>query len=172
VPCRRDLPPIVAAGDLYLAGSEGWWCELGAGLAAGAVGGEVRVNIERISAVTLKVASMANSVRFYRDVLGMQIIYGGEEDCFSSFGMKEGKGPILNLEQGHSVTDWGRLLVRCGRGCDLGIPVGKRISSGECAGRSVGRTIFPYARSGWPRVVVCTSIATSEDLVRSVEPEK
>ena len=53
---------------------------------------------------------MANSVRFYRDVLGMQIIYGGEEDCFSSFGMKEGKGPILNLEQGHSVTDWGRLI--------------------------------------------------------------
>ena len=110
VPCRRDLPAIVAAGDLYLAGSEGWWCELGAGLTAGVVGGEVRVNIERISAVTLKVASMANSVRFYRDVLGMQIIYGGEEDCFSSFRMKEGKGPILNLEQGHSVTDWGRLI--------------------------------------------------------------
>ena len=37
VPCRRDLPAIVAAGDLYLAGSEGWWCELGAGLTAGAV---------------------------------------------------------------------------------------------------------------------------------------
>jgi len=30
---------------------------------------------------------MANSVRFYRDVLGMEIIYGGEEDCFSSFRM-------------------------------------------------------------------------------------
>ena len=105
------LPAIVAAGDLYLAGSEGLWCELGAGLTAGVVGGEVRVNIERISAVTLKVASMANSVPFYRDVLGMQIIYGGEEDCFSSFRMNEGKGPILNLEQGHSVTDWGRLIL-------------------------------------------------------------
>ena len=110
MPCRRDLPAIVAAGDLYLAGSEGWWCELGAGLTAGVVGGEVRVNIERISAVTLKVASMTNSVRFYRDVLGMEIIYGGEDDCFSSFRTKEGAGPILNLEQGHSVTDWGRLI--------------------------------------------------------------
>ena len=34
----------------------------------------MRVNIERISAVTLKVASMTNSVRFYRDVLGMVVI--------------------------------------------------------------------------------------------------
>jgi len=68
------------------------------------------VNIEKISAVTLKVASMANSVRFYRDVLGMQIIYGGEEDCFSSFRTNEGKGPILNLQKGHSVSDWGRLI--------------------------------------------------------------
>ena len=68
------------------------------------------MNIETISAVTLKVASMTNSVRFYRDVLRMQIIYGGEEDCFSSFRTNEGKGPILNLEQGHSVTDWGRLI--------------------------------------------------------------
>src|SRR4029077_719514 len=51
-------------------------------------------------------------------------------------------------------------------------PAGERISSGESAGRSVGRTIFPYARSGWPRVVVCASIATSEGLARSVEPEK
>ena len=73
-------------------------------------GGGVRVNIERISAVTLKVASMTNSVRFYRDVLGMQIIYGGEDDCFSSFRTKEGKDPILNLERGGSVTDWGRLI--------------------------------------------------------------
>ncbi len=70
----------------------------------------MRVNIERISAVTLKVASMTNSVRFYRDVLGMQIIFGGEDDCFSSFRTKEGKGPILNLEQGRSVTGWGRLI--------------------------------------------------------------
>jgi catechol 2,3-dioxygenase-like lactoylglutathione lyase family enzyme len=67
------------------------------------------VNIEKISAVTLKVAGMRNSVCFYRDVLGMEIIYGGEDACFSSFRAKEGKGPILNLEQGRSVPGWGRL---------------------------------------------------------------
>jgi catechol 2,3-dioxygenase-like lactoylglutathione lyase family enzyme len=70
----------------------------------------VRVNIEKISAVTLKVASMTNSVRFYRDVLGMEIIYGGEDTYFSSLRTKDGKGPILNLEQGRSVTGWGRLI--------------------------------------------------------------
>jgi catechol 2,3-dioxygenase-like lactoylglutathione lyase family enzyme len=69
------------------------------------------VNIERISAVMLKVASMRNAVRFYRDVLGMEIIYGGEDACFSSFRTKEGKGPILNLEQGHSATGWARLIL-------------------------------------------------------------
>jgi catechol 2,3-dioxygenase-like lactoylglutathione lyase family enzyme len=70
----------------------------------------VRVNIEKISAVTLKVASMKNSVRFYRDVLGMEIIYGGENGYFSSLRTKDGKGPILNLEQGRSVTGWGRMI--------------------------------------------------------------
>jgi catechol 2,3-dioxygenase-like lactoylglutathione lyase family enzyme len=70
----------------------------------------VRVNIEKISAVTFKVGSMTNSVRFYRDVLGMEIIYGGEDDCFSSLRTQGEKGPILNLEQGYSVTGWGRLI--------------------------------------------------------------
>jgi catechol 2,3-dioxygenase-like lactoylglutathione lyase family enzyme len=53
------------------------------------------VDIEKISAVTLKVASMTNSVRFYRDVLGLEIIYGGEDTYFSSLCTKDGKGPIL-----------------------------------------------------------------------------
>jgi catechol 2,3-dioxygenase-like lactoylglutathione lyase family enzyme len=53
---------------------------------------------------------MTVAVRFYRDVLGMEIIYGGEDDCFSSLRTKDEKGPILNLEQGRSVTGWGRLI--------------------------------------------------------------
>ena len=68
------------------------------------------MNIEKISVVTLKVASMTNSVRFYRDVLGMEIIYGGEDGYFSSLRTKDRKGPILNLEQGRSVTGWGRMI--------------------------------------------------------------
>ena len=42
------------------------------------------MRIEKIPAVTLKVASMRNSVRFYKDVLGMEIIFGGEDGSFSS----------------------------------------------------------------------------------------
>src|SRR5258707_14815520 len=35
--------------------------------------------IEKISAVTLRVANMTESVRFYRDVLGIELLYGGED---------------------------------------------------------------------------------------------
>ena len=68
------------------------------------------MSIEKISAVTLKVASMRTSVRFYKDVLGMEIIYGGEDGSFSSLRAQDGNAPILNLEQGHSVPDWGRMI--------------------------------------------------------------
>jgi len=68
------------------------------------------VRIEKISAVTLKVASMRNSVRFYGDVLGMEVIYGGEDGSFSSLRANDGSAPILNLEQGRSVTSWGRMI--------------------------------------------------------------
>jgi catechol 2,3-dioxygenase-like lactoylglutathione lyase family enzyme len=71
---------------------------------------EVQVDVERISAVTLRVANMGSSVRFYRDVLGLEIIYGGEEAYFSSLRTKDGKDPILNLEQGQPGTEWGRLI--------------------------------------------------------------
>jgi hypothetical protein len=53
---------------------------------------------------------MTNSVRFYRDALGMQIIYGGDDTYFSSLRTKDEKGPILNLERSHSVNSWGRLI--------------------------------------------------------------
>jgi len=66
--------------------------------------------VEKISAVTLKVASMRTSVRFYKDVLGMEIIYGGEDGSFSSLRAKDAEYPILNLEQGYSVPGWGRMI--------------------------------------------------------------
>ena len=49
------------------------------------------MTVEKISAVPLKVASMPTSVRFYRDLLGLEIIYGGEEASFSSLRTKHGK---------------------------------------------------------------------------------
>ena len=68
------------------------------------------MTVEKISAVTLKVASMPISVRFYRDLLGLEIIYGGEDAFFSSLRAKQRKDTILNLEQGTAVTQWGRLI--------------------------------------------------------------
>jgi catechol 2,3-dioxygenase-like lactoylglutathione lyase family enzyme len=68
--------------------------------------------IERISAVTFRVANMTESVRFYRDVLGMELLYGGEDAGFSSLRPKDAQSAILNLEQGDRVTRWDRLLRR------------------------------------------------------------
>ncbi|MGH9545438.1 MAG: VOC family protein [Terriglobales bacterium] len=66
--------------------------------------------VESISAVTFRVANMRSSVRFYRDVLGMELVYGGEDVGFSSLRAKGAEYPILNLEQGRAVTGWGRMI--------------------------------------------------------------
>jgi catechol 2,3-dioxygenase-like lactoylglutathione lyase family enzyme len=68
------------------------------------------MSVEKISAVTLKVTSMQASLQFYRDLLGMEVIYGGEHGCFSSLRTWNPKDPILNLEQGRAMTQWGRLI--------------------------------------------------------------
>ena len=65
--------------------------------------------VEKISAVTLRVANMQASVRFYKDVLGLEIIYGGEGSSFTSLRTKDGD-PILNLERGNTGIRWGRLI--------------------------------------------------------------
>jgi catechol 2,3-dioxygenase-like lactoylglutathione lyase family enzyme len=67
--------------------------------------------VEKISAVTLRVADMQRSVRFYRDFLGMELLYGAEDDAgFCSLRAKDCSAPILNLEQGRSVPGWGRMI--------------------------------------------------------------
>ena len=53
---------------------------------------------------------MTQSVRFYRDVLGMELLYGGEGTGFSSLRAKDIQSTILNLEQGKPVPRWGRLI--------------------------------------------------------------
>ena len=55
------------------------------------------MTVEKISAVTFRVSNMKASVRFYGDVLGMEIIYGGEDGSFSSLRAKDANTPILNL---------------------------------------------------------------------------
>lgn len=70
----------------------------------------MRPTIEKISAVTLRVVNMTASVRFYRDVLDMELLYGGEGTGFSSLRARDTQSAILNLEQGKPVTRWGRLI--------------------------------------------------------------
>jgi catechol 2,3-dioxygenase-like lactoylglutathione lyase family enzyme len=68
------------------------------------------MKIERISAVTFRVSNMKASVQFYRDVLGMELLYGGEGAAFSSLRARDSDSAILNLEQGKPVDGWGRLI--------------------------------------------------------------
>src|SRR6266478_6517321 len=70
------------------------------------------LRVEKISAVTFRVSNMKSSVQFYRDVLGMEVLYGGEDARFSSLRAKNASAhtlgdvveialrriPILNLE--------------------------------------------------------------------------
>src|ERR1700686_335721 len=67
--------------------------------------------IEKISAITFRVLNMKASVQFYRNVLGMELLYGGERACFSSLRAKDSESAILNLERGDSVSQWGRLIL-------------------------------------------------------------
>jgi catechol 2,3-dioxygenase-like lactoylglutathione lyase family enzyme len=70
----------------------------------------MKPTIETISAVTLRVSNMTESVRFYRDVLGIELLYGGEGTRFSSLHARDAQSAILNLEQGEAATRWGRLI--------------------------------------------------------------
>jgi catechol 2,3-dioxygenase-like lactoylglutathione lyase family enzyme len=70
--------------------------------------------IEKISAITFRVLNMKASVQFYRNVLGMELLYGGEWASFSSLRTSDSESAILNLEQGASVPQWGRLIFYVG----------------------------------------------------------
>jgi hypothetical protein len=49
---------------------------------------------------------MKRSVQFYRDVLGMELLFGGETAGFSSLRARETDSAILNLEKGVPVDGW------------------------------------------------------------------
>src|SRR5438045_9741192 len=68
------------------------------------------IMVEKISAVTFQVSNMKASVQFYRDVLGMEVLYAGGTAGFSSLRAKDADSAILNLEQGERVNGWGRLI--------------------------------------------------------------
>ena len=66
--------------------------------------------IKKISAITFRVSNMKCSVQFYRNLLGMELLYGGEQASFSSLRANDAESTILNLEQGDTVSQWGRLI--------------------------------------------------------------
>jgi len=71
------------------------------------------LNVRSISAITLAVADMARSVDFYRDKVGLELLYGGGGASFSSF--KVGEGYINLTIDTHLLPEggrtwWGRLI--------------------------------------------------------------
>ncbi len=107
----------------------------------------MELTIEEISAVIMRVANMMKSVRFYRDVLGMELLFGGEDAGFSSLRAKDTQSAILNLEQGDTVTGWGRLVFHVTNVDAFWTQLNERgIPSRNSTRRLLGRTLFPYVQ--------------------------
>ena len=68
------------------------------------------MNVEKISAITIKVNDMARSMRFYNTLLGLKVLCGGENAYFSSLQTLRAKDTILNLEKGSVTPAWGRIM--------------------------------------------------------------
>jgi catechol 2,3-dioxygenase-like lactoylglutathione lyase family enzyme len=113
------------------------------------------------------VVNMMESVRFYRDVLGMELLYGGEDAGFSSLRAKDAQSAILNLEQGDTVTRWGRLVFHVTDVDGLWTYLNERGFDPAIPRRFLGRTLFPHARSRRPPVVVCASATMTRGELRS-----
>src|SRR2546425_8349611 len=85
------------------------------------------IMVEKISAVTLRVSNMKASVQFYRDVLGMELLYVGTSRSFSSVLLMTCSSPA-----GISVTS----RSRCPSLGALGLPLAPQPTGRETAGFS------------------------------------
>ena len=65
--------------------------------------------VESISAITLAVTDMERSVVFYRDHVGLEMLYGGEQASFTSFKVGDGYVNLIFSEQ--EPQWWGRLIL-------------------------------------------------------------
>ena len=70
----------------------------------------MKARIEKVSAITLNVADMRRSLLFYRDVLGLEVLYGGLNADFSSLCIPGTESPIINLQLGQPPAGWGRII--------------------------------------------------------------
>ena len=69
---------------------------------------ESKLTVQSISAITLAVADMARSVAFYRDCLGLPLLYGGPDAAFASF--RVGAGYLNLTGQSPDFAWWGRAI--------------------------------------------------------------
>ena len=67
------------------------------------------MGVETISAITLAVTDMARSVVFYRDFVGLEMLYGGEETSFTSF--RVGGAYVNLILREEKPAWWGRLIL-------------------------------------------------------------
>ena len=65
--------------------------------------------VQQISAVTLAVRDMARAVDFYRNKVGMELLYGGETASFTSFQVGGGYLNLILVPEG-GWSWWGRLI--------------------------------------------------------------
>ena len=71
---------------------------------------EARMTVTSISAITLSVTNMTRSVDFYRSTIGLNLLYGGTSDSFTSFQIGPG---FLNLisNVNTEIHWWGRVIL-------------------------------------------------------------
>jgi catechol 2,3-dioxygenase-like lactoylglutathione lyase family enzyme len=117
--------------------------------------------IEKISAITFRVSNMKAAVQFYRNLLWHGAAYGGEQASFSSLRANNSESAILNLEQGDTVSRWGRLIFHVRDVDAFWTHLKERGFHPEIPRDSSWGALFPHARSGWPRSVVCSAVALS-----------
>ena len=66
------------------------------------------MTVQRISAVTFAVRNMARSVVFYRDQVGLTLLYGGETAEFTSF--QVGDNYLNIMLNAAEISWWGRTI--------------------------------------------------------------
>ncbi len=66
------------------------------------------MTVQSISAVTLGVHDMARSVVFYREGIGLKMLYGGESAAFTSFRVGDGYLNLISTDR--PLTWWGRTI--------------------------------------------------------------
>jgi catechol 2,3-dioxygenase-like lactoylglutathione lyase family enzyme len=107
--------------------------------------------IEGISAITLATHDMRRAVRFYR-VLGFAMLYGGEDEDFTSFKAGSNFVNLIAQPAGRQWSWWGRVIFYHpdvdGLYARLAA-AGYRIEA-PLSRRGMGRALLPYYRSRRP----------------------